>query len=154
MQPQAGGPPLVGCPRLLIQYIRSYPPYLRTHHTVVTGAHLSGSQTTLLKLFTSFSLSLLLITNMAYSLLVMLLLLNLAPFLAYYSTCERKRLSAHHKHIRQTHFSTCRYQCLVHLSDWLRVQITRACVSRANCDTFEISAVHKHKFSVLASSAP
>jgi hypothetical protein len=26
-QPQAGGPPLVGCPRLLIQYIRSYPPY-------------------------------------------------------------------------------------------------------------------------------
>ena len=27
--PQAGGPPLVGCPRLLIQYIRSYPPYPR-----------------------------------------------------------------------------------------------------------------------------
>jgi hypothetical protein len=26
--PQAGGPPLVGCPRLLIQYIRSYPPCL------------------------------------------------------------------------------------------------------------------------------
>ena len=25
--PQARGPPLVGCPRLLIQYIRSYPPY-------------------------------------------------------------------------------------------------------------------------------
>jgi hypothetical protein len=25
--PQAGGPPLVGCPRLLIQYIRSYHPY-------------------------------------------------------------------------------------------------------------------------------
>jgi hypothetical protein len=25
---QAWGPPLVGCPRLLIQYIRSYPPYL------------------------------------------------------------------------------------------------------------------------------
>jgi hypothetical protein len=24
--PQAGGPPRVGCPRLLIQYIRSYPP--------------------------------------------------------------------------------------------------------------------------------
>jgi hypothetical protein len=43
--PQAGGPPTAGCPRLLIQYIRSYPPYLeavssirnpRTHHTVVT----------------------------------------------------------------------------------------------------------------------
>jgi hypothetical protein len=27
--PQAGGPPLVGCPRQLIQYIRSYPPYLQ-----------------------------------------------------------------------------------------------------------------------------
>jgi len=27
--PKAGGPPLVGCPRLLIQYIRSYPPYRR-----------------------------------------------------------------------------------------------------------------------------
>jgi hypothetical protein len=25
--PQAGGPPLVGCPRLLIQFIRSYHPY-------------------------------------------------------------------------------------------------------------------------------
>jgi hypothetical protein len=27
--PQVGGPPLVGCPRLLIQYIHSYPPYRR-----------------------------------------------------------------------------------------------------------------------------
>jgi len=27
--PQAGGPPLVGCTRLLIQFIRSYPPYWR-----------------------------------------------------------------------------------------------------------------------------
>ena len=26
LQPQAGGSPLVGCPRLLIQYIRSFPP--------------------------------------------------------------------------------------------------------------------------------
>jgi hypothetical protein len=26
--PQPGGPPLAGCPRLLIQYISSYPPYL------------------------------------------------------------------------------------------------------------------------------
>jgi hypothetical protein len=43
--PQTGGPPLVGCPRLLIQYIRSYHPYLeavpsirtlRTRHAVVT----------------------------------------------------------------------------------------------------------------------
>jgi hypothetical protein len=43
--PQAGRQPVVGCPRLLIQYIRSYPPYLeavssirnlRTRHAVVT----------------------------------------------------------------------------------------------------------------------
>jgi hypothetical protein len=27
--PQAGGPPLVVCPRLRLQYIRSYPPYRR-----------------------------------------------------------------------------------------------------------------------------
>ena len=27
--PQAGGPPLVGCPRLLIQFIHTYPPYRR-----------------------------------------------------------------------------------------------------------------------------
>ena len=27
--PQSAGPPLVGCPRLLIQYIRSQPPYLK-----------------------------------------------------------------------------------------------------------------------------
>jgi hypothetical protein len=26
--PQAGGPPTVGCPRLIIQHIRSYPPYM------------------------------------------------------------------------------------------------------------------------------
>jgi hypothetical protein len=44
--PQVGGPPLVGCPQLLIQYICSYPPYLegvssirnlRTCHAVVMG---------------------------------------------------------------------------------------------------------------------
>jgi hypothetical protein len=44
-KPQAQGPPLVGCPRLLIQYIHSYPPYLesvssvcnlRTHYAMVT----------------------------------------------------------------------------------------------------------------------
>jgi hypothetical protein len=43
--PQTGRPPLVGCPRLLIYYIRSNPPYLevvsfvrnlRTRHAVVT----------------------------------------------------------------------------------------------------------------------
>jgi hypothetical protein len=42
--PQAGGPPLAGCPRLPIEYIRRYPPYLealscirnlRTRHAVV-----------------------------------------------------------------------------------------------------------------------
>jgi hypothetical protein len=27
--PQAGGPPLVGCPRLFIQFFHSYPPYRR-----------------------------------------------------------------------------------------------------------------------------
>jgi len=27
--PRAGGPPLVSCPRLLIQYVRSYPPYCK-----------------------------------------------------------------------------------------------------------------------------
>jgi hypothetical protein len=26
--PQAGEPPLVGCPRLLTQYIRSFPPFM------------------------------------------------------------------------------------------------------------------------------
>jgi hypothetical protein len=48
--PEAGGPPLVGCPRLLIQYIRSCPPYLeafssirnlKTRHAVVTRDPLS-----------------------------------------------------------------------------------------------------------------
>jgi len=48
---QAGVVPLVGAPRLLIQYIRSYPPYLeavssfrnpRTRHAVVT-THLTWS---------------------------------------------------------------------------------------------------------------
>ncbi|KAJ4443747.1 hypothetical protein ANN_05525 [Periplaneta americana] len=46
--PQAGEPLLIGCPRLLIQYIRSYPPYLeavssirnlKTRHAVVIGTH-------------------------------------------------------------------------------------------------------------------
>ena len=39
--PQAGGPPLVGCPWQLIQFIHRYPPYwrpfLRTRHAVVTS---------------------------------------------------------------------------------------------------------------------
>jgi hypothetical protein len=45
-QPRSWTPPLAGCPRLLIQDIRSYPPYLegvssirnlRTRHAVVTS---------------------------------------------------------------------------------------------------------------------
>jgi hypothetical protein len=45
-KPQTGGPPLVFCPRLLIQYIRSYPSYLeavfsirnlRTRHAMLTN---------------------------------------------------------------------------------------------------------------------
>jgi hypothetical protein len=32
--PQTGGPPLVGCPRLLIQYNRSYPPYLEAASSI------------------------------------------------------------------------------------------------------------------------
>jgi len=48
LTPQGGGPTLVGCPRLLIQYIRSYPPFgrrssihnMRMHHAIVTGTHL------------------------------------------------------------------------------------------------------------------
>jgi hypothetical protein len=44
--PQAGGPPLVGCPRLhIIQYIRSCPsywrPFLHPRHAVVRGTNLS-----------------------------------------------------------------------------------------------------------------
>jgi len=48
--PEAGGPPLVDCPRVYIQYIGSYPPYLeavssihnlRTRHVIVTGTHLT-----------------------------------------------------------------------------------------------------------------
>jgi hypothetical protein len=49
---QAGEPPLFGCPRLFIQYIRSCPPYLetvssirklRTRHAVVTRNYLTWS---------------------------------------------------------------------------------------------------------------
>jgi hypothetical protein len=54
--PQPGGPPLVSCPWLLIQYIHSYLPYLeavsyihnlRAHHAVVTmDPHNMAWQTT------------------------------------------------------------------------------------------------------------
>jgi hypothetical protein len=63
--PQAAGPSTVGCPRLLIQYIRNYPPYLeavssirnpRTRHAVVTVDPLNflGSFLLLWRLKTSF----------------------------------------------------------------------------------------------------
>ena len=48
---QDGGAPIVGCPLLFIQYIRSYPTYLqavsssrnlRTRHAAVTGTDLSS----------------------------------------------------------------------------------------------------------------
>jgi len=43
--PQAGGPPLLGCSRLIVQYVHSYPPHLQsvsstrnsTRHAVVKG---------------------------------------------------------------------------------------------------------------------
>jgi hypothetical protein len=47
LKSQAGGPPLIACPRLLIQYNRNYPPYWRRlflpqpWHALVTGTHLS-----------------------------------------------------------------------------------------------------------------
>jgi hypothetical protein len=43
--PEAGGPSLVGCPRLRIQYIRSYPPhwrYFATHRTMPFNCPLLG----------------------------------------------------------------------------------------------------------------
>jgi hypothetical protein len=44
-KPQAGGPPLVGCPRLLIQHIRSYPPYWRPFlHPQPEGAPCHGDR--------------------------------------------------------------------------------------------------------------
>jgi hypothetical protein len=60
-KPQAEGPPLVGCPRLFIQYIRSYAPYLevvsfirhlRTRHAVVTmdPINMEGAHNMLIKL--------------------------------------------------------------------------------------------------------
>jgi len=43
IKPQAGGPPLVGCPRLLIQFIRSYPPYQKPFlHPQPEGAPCRG----------------------------------------------------------------------------------------------------------------
>jgi hypothetical protein len=40
-QPQAEGPPLVGCPRLFIQYIRSYHPYLECIATLLPAVQVS-----------------------------------------------------------------------------------------------------------------
>jgi hypothetical protein len=50
--PQVGGSPLVGCPKLLIQYIHSQPSYLevifsicnlRICHAMLTGTHITWS---------------------------------------------------------------------------------------------------------------
>jgi hypothetical protein len=57
--PKVWGPPLVGCNRLLIQYIRSYPPYLegisihnlRTRHAVVIRDPPSRGWFTVLRVF-------------------------------------------------------------------------------------------------------
>ena len=54
-KPQAGGPPLIGCLRLLIQFIRSYPLgrssicNLRMRHAMVTGTHYMGMKHILMK---------------------------------------------------------------------------------------------------------
>jgi hypothetical protein len=44
--PQAGGPPPVGCLRLLIQYIRSYPPYLEAVSSIrnLRTCHAAGTR--------------------------------------------------------------------------------------------------------------
>jgi len=48
-EPQAGGPPLVGCPLLLTQYIRSYPPYWRPFlHPQPEDAPCPGDRDTLI----------------------------------------------------------------------------------------------------------
>ena len=47
--PQDGGPPLVGCPRLLIQYIRSYPPHWKPFlHPLPNYAPCSGDRDSLI----------------------------------------------------------------------------------------------------------
>jgi len=49
-KPLAGGPPLVGCPRLLFQYIRSYSPYWRPFlHPQPEDAPCSGDRDRLIK---------------------------------------------------------------------------------------------------------
>ena len=52
--PQAGGPPFVDCPRLLIQYIRSYPPYRRPFlHPQPKDAPCRGDRDPLITAYTS-----------------------------------------------------------------------------------------------------
>ena len=53
--PQTGGPSLVGCPRLLIQYIRSYLPYWRPFlHTQPDDAPCRGDRDPLTTAYTGF----------------------------------------------------------------------------------------------------
>jgi hypothetical protein len=52
--PQSGGSPLAGCPRLLIQYIRSYPPYRRPFlHPQPEDAPSRGDRDPLIMRFTN-----------------------------------------------------------------------------------------------------
>jgi hypothetical protein len=51
--PQAGAPPLVGCPRLLIQYIRRYPPYLEAASSILVITQTKILVTYDLRIFTS-----------------------------------------------------------------------------------------------------
>jgi len=44
--PQTGGPPLVGCPQLIIRYIRSYPPHWKPSANPKT-CHAQVSETSL-----------------------------------------------------------------------------------------------------------
>jgi hypothetical protein len=55
-QPQAEGPPFIGYPRVLVQYIRCYSPHLevipsihnlRRHHDMAAGTGLSWAKKTL-----------------------------------------------------------------------------------------------------------
>ena len=56
--PQVGGPLLVGCPRLLIQYIRSYPPYWRPFlYLQRVDAAYRGDRDTLIKDATAISIT-------------------------------------------------------------------------------------------------
>jgi len=55
---QAGGPPFLGCPRLLFQYIRTYPPYWRPFlHSQPEDAPCRGDRDPLITAFRRYSVS-------------------------------------------------------------------------------------------------